>query len=272
MNKTARAILNFFSGVLIGGGAMLPGVSGGVLAVAFGLYFPLMELFTAPVRAIKRYAAVLVPVVMGMAVGFYLSAAVLDAVFVLAEGYAICLFAGIIFGSVPSLVKEAEIQGKITHKGYTIMLLSCAVSVIILLFANCINVGMVRGDVVTFIISGFIWGLSIVVPGMNSSNILILFGLYQQINSGIKALDMAVILPVGTGLLLCVLLLARLIKRLYNKHYCNMWCAVIGLVLGSTVMMLPFGSGDDAVLCVLCIILGFVGSYFVNKLQNNIKG
>lgn len=272
MNKTARAILNLFSGVLIGGGAMLPGVSGGVLAVAFGLYFPLMELFTAPVRAIKRHLVVLIPVVMGMAVGFYLSATVLDAVFALAQGYAVCLFAGIILGTVPFLIKEAGMQGKIDTKGYLIMLFSCIASVVTLFFVKSINVAQVRGSVIAYVISGFIWGLSIVIPGINSSSILIPLGLYQQINGGIKALDMSVILPVGIGLLLCVLSLARIVKGLYDKHYCNMWCAVIGLMLGSVVMMLPFGTGDNVALCVKCIIWGFVGSYFVNKLQKNIKG
>ena len=40
-----RFLRNFLCGVLIGGGAVLPGVSGGVLAVIFGVYRPFMEIF-----------------------------------------------------------------------------------------------------------------------------------------------------------------------------------------------------------------------------------
>ena len=45
-NKATVFLLHILQGILIGGGAMLPGVSGGVLAVIFGVYMPFMELLT----------------------------------------------------------------------------------------------------------------------------------------------------------------------------------------------------------------------------------
>ena len=56
MEKSRRqnCILRVLQGVLIGAGAILPGVSGGVLAVIFGIYRPAMELLTHPKRALAR--------------------------------------------------------------------------------------------------------------------------------------------------------------------------------------------------------------------------
>ena len=81
MKNISRIAIYVLSGILVGGGAMLPGVSGGVLAVVFGVYMPLMELFTSPIKAIKKHIFMFVPVLIGMTVGFYLSAVLLDAVF-----------------------------------------------------------------------------------------------------------------------------------------------------------------------------------------------
>ncbi len=266
-----RIILHFLSGIMIGGGAMLPGISGGVLAATFGLYGPLMELFTNPVRAVKKYALMFVPVLLGMAVGFYLSAAVLDTVFILWENYIICLFAGVIFGSLPSMLDNARQQGPISAKALGIMLGACFVSVASLMLLRGAQIG-IKGSFPWFVFGGFVWALSIVVPGMNSSNILIFLGLYQQMNAGIKNIDISVILPMGLGLLFCVVLLARPISAMFNKYGTNMWCAVVGLVLGSAIMILPADMlGANFFLYFGLVSVGTVGAVFVNKLQNKIK-
>ena len=273
MKKVQRIALYLLSGILIGGGAMLPGVSGGVLAVVFGVYMPLMELFTSPIKAIKKHIFMFVPVLIGMAIGFYLSAVLLEAVFAKWELFVVCLFAGIILGTVPSLHRNAKMQGEIKTKGYLIMLLCCAFSIGMLLMVQIFAQANIQGNFWWFLFSGFVWGLSIVVPGMNSSNILIFMGLYQQMNQGIKALDFMTIIPVGIGILACALLFARLVKKMYDKYYTNMWCAVIGLVIGSTVMILPYEFVDipQFVICAVCAVGGFIASIFLNKIQDKVE-
>ena len=60
--NTGLWILRAIQGALIGVGAILPGVSGGVLCVLFGIYRPMMELFSHPAGAIKKYWRLLLPV------------------------------------------------------------------------------------------------------------------------------------------------------------------------------------------------------------------
>ena len=63
--RTKNHILRLVQGVIIGAGAILPGISGGVLAVIFGIYRPMMEALTHPKQALRRYWRMLLPVGIG---------------------------------------------------------------------------------------------------------------------------------------------------------------------------------------------------------------
>ena len=65
-----RTLRDLLCGALIGAGAILPGVSGGVLAVVFGVYQPVMETLTHPKTAIPKYWRWAIPLGLGWAVGF----------------------------------------------------------------------------------------------------------------------------------------------------------------------------------------------------------
>ena len=65
-----RLILQIFQGALIGLGAVLPGISGGVLCVVFGIYKPIMELLSNPFKNFKTHVPRLIPVIIGAAIGF----------------------------------------------------------------------------------------------------------------------------------------------------------------------------------------------------------
>ena len=54
--------LKLIQGIVIGIGAVLPGISGGVLSVVFGVYQPIMEFLADPVSCLKTHLPVLFPV------------------------------------------------------------------------------------------------------------------------------------------------------------------------------------------------------------------
>ena len=98
MEKSRRqnCILRVLQGVLIGAGAILPGVSGGVLAVIFGIYRPAMELLTHPKRALARYWRMLLAVAVGWVIGFLGGGGAILVLFHQSETVATCLFIGLI--------------------------------------------------------------------------------------------------------------------------------------------------------------------------------
>ena len=68
-----RLVLRVLQGMLIGVGAVLPGISGGVLCVVFGIYKPVMELLSDPFRKFRTHVPRLLPVIVGMAWAFWAS-------------------------------------------------------------------------------------------------------------------------------------------------------------------------------------------------------
>ena len=103
---------NLMCGCLIGAGAILPGVSGGVLAVIFGIYEPLMELITNPRQGIAQYGSRFAPVILGMGIGFLVFAKGLLVFFQLSYTIAVWAFIGLILGTMPALYREAGARGR----------------------------------------------------------------------------------------------------------------------------------------------------------------
>ena len=134
-----KFLIKVLQGSLIGLGAVLPGISGGVLCVIFGIYKTIMELFADPFRNFKTHVPKLIPVVIGGAIGFLGIANILS---VLLERYpapSVCLFIGLITGMLPSLFREAGEQGK-GRNSYVSMYVAMAVTFILLVCLKVFSV------------------------------------------------------------------------------------------------------------------------------------
>ncbi len=247
-------------GAIVGTGAILPGISGGVLCVAFGIYEPMMALLAHPVKSFKLYYRMFIPFLIGWAAGFVLLARFVEALFTASASAALMLFAGLIFGTVPELIKEsAEGSGR---KSWTPMIVTLAL--FFLLFQVLAGGGSVTitPNTLWYVVCGLVWGLSLVIPGLSSSSILIFIGLYEPMTAGIAALDFTVILPLLAGLTVTAALTARLVSRLFENHYSLISGAVIGIMLASTLMILPtgFDTFSSAIISLACFIGGFAAA------------
>ena len=103
--------LNFLwkvlQGALIGLGAVLPGISGGVLSVVFRVYRPIMELLADPVHKWRTHLPKLFPYMIGSAAGFLGVANLLSYILKAYPDPSVCVFVGLIGGMLPSLWREA---------------------------------------------------------------------------------------------------------------------------------------------------------------------
>ena len=103
--KKASVWLRILQGALIGLGAVLPGISGGVLCVVFGVYQPVMEVLSDPVRGLKKHFRRLVPLGVGLVLGFLGIARLLGFLLNRYPDPSVCLFVGLIAGMLPSLYR-----------------------------------------------------------------------------------------------------------------------------------------------------------------------
>ena len=137
--RPGRFLQGLFQGALIGLGAVLPGISGGVLCVIFGIYKPIMELLANPFRNFRTHVPRLLPVILGIGVGFLGIANLLSFFLEKYPDPSVCLFIGLIAGMLPSLFREAGEQGR-TRGSYIAMGVAFASILALLLGLNALSI------------------------------------------------------------------------------------------------------------------------------------
>lgn len=259
-------------GAIIGTGAILPGISGGVLCVIFGIYRPMMALLSHPIRTFKIHAKLLFPVLIGFVAGFIGLAKVVKLIFESNYTIAVWLFIGLIAGMIPSLFKEAGKKGRTISSWVTLIVSTIAIFGLLFFLQNSKSVN-IQPTVFWFFISGLFWGVSLVLPGMSSSSILIFLGLYAPLAAGIGSLSPEVIIPWLIGLVLVLLLSARAINYLFDRHYAVAFNLILGFVIASTLAIVPleFKNITETIICMACFVVGFVIAWLMDRLGEKIK-
>lgn len=265
-------LLRLFQGLLIGISGVLPGISGGVLCVVFGVYKPVMEVFSSPFKKLKEHWRLLLPIALGSAVGFVLLVYGVSSMLKSNEALATCVFAGLILGTLPSLIRTAG-KEKRTASSYTAFFLSFTVFFALFMFLQHGMGISITPSFFWYVFAGAIWGISIVLPGLSSSAILLFLDLFEPIVSGAKHLDFGVLIPLAVGGIGAIVLFAKLINLLYEKHFSVMSHIIIGIVVATTIPLIPlhFASISAFFLQFVLIALGFgvamLFGYVGNKLQ-----
>ena len=261
-------LLLVVSGILIGGGAILPGISGGVLCVVFGIYQPMMELLAHPKSALPKYWRTLLPVGIGWIIGFFGFARVIEWVFGANETIGTWLFIGLILGTMPQLYREAGAKGRSTGS-FVAGGIAFAALFGILLFVRLGTFPQVVPSFGWYLFAGVLWGLSLIVPGMTSSSVLMSLGLLVPLSAAIAAFDLPIIGVWLLGLAGTVLILARLVNGLFENHFSMMYHIVLGVTLASTLIIVPVQYADAAkvLLSLLCCAIGIVIAWLLSRLE-----
>ncbi|MFA5676087.1 MAG: DUF368 domain-containing protein [Christensenellales bacterium] len=259
-------LLRVAQGAIVGGGAILPGISGGVLLVTFGIYQPMMALLSRPIRSFSKYYKLFIPFLIGWLIGFFALAHVVSLLFKISSSLTVCLFVGLIAGTLPSLFKDAAKQGTstISWAGFSVCL---AVSYGFLAYLQKGETAVIEPNIWWYVFCGAVWGLSLVIPGLSSSSVLIFMGLYQPMTAGISAFDLGVVPPLIAGIGITIALLARPINSLFENHNSVACHSVLGFVIASTLLIIPteYGGAAGLLFSVTAFIAGFGTALIMNK-------
>ncbi len=262
-SKTASIIIDLVAGVAVGAGAILPGFSGGVLCVVLGMYPLIMELFSHPIQAIKKHWKVYIFIGIGWAIGFFAISNLIKFMFSRYEIFTVWTFIGMIFGNIPSLYKEAGKKGR-NKSSFVSMIVAFILMFAILLTVALLPSANITPNVWWYLFSGFMWGLSIIIPGLTSSSIMMSLGIYEAFNAGLAGFKLEVVIPWVIGMILTAAALARIVEYIFKKHYSQAFHAVIGIVVSSTLMIFPIFekySVSDVLISAGCVIIGFIVAF-----------
>ncbi|WP_232550097.1 DUF368 domain-containing protein [Propioniciclava soli] len=276
-------LVRLLKGIAVGIGFILPGLSGGVLAVIFKIYDPMIR-FLGNIRhrflANVRY---FIPVGIGAVIGIILFSILVAAAFGRYEAAFVCLFIGFVIGTFPSLWRQAGKNGR-APKHLVILGVSAVLIFALMLFGGQMDLN-VPPSIPVWFGSGALIGLGVIVPGMSPSNFLIYFGLYDKMAEGIRDLDPTVFIPLFVGLVACVLLFAKAASWAFDTHYAGMYHFILGMVIGSSVAIFPtvvftaeavekagLGLPLFLVFCAAMLLAGIVASWLFSKVEDRYAG
>lgn len=263
----SKFLIKVLQGSLIGLGAVLPGISGGVLCVIFGIYKTIMEFLADPFRKFKTHVPKLIPIFIGVGIGFLGIANLLSFLLDKYPSQSVCVFVGLIGGMLPSLFREAGEQGR--SKASFVSMGIAMVLVFALLISLQVFSVEITPNFAWYLFCGFCLALSVIAPGMSFSTLLMPLGLYEPCVAGIGHLDFGVLIPVGIGGLITVILFAKAVDTLFKKHYSVAFHAIIGIVIAATVMIIPFtsfaASVGSCLINLVCIAVGIAAALALDK-------
>lgn len=267
-----KVLLWIVQGIIVGFGAIMPGLSGGTLCVAFGMYLPIIWVISHPFKNLKKYWKMLMFFGIGGVIGFVGLSGFASWLMDISSELVICAFIGFIIGTFPELWEDAGEDGR-NAGSYVSLIIGFALMFTVLFFIENQGHIQLQANIWGFLLCGVLWGLSFIVPGLSSSTLLLFFGLYEPMLDGIAHLSFKVIIPIAFGIAVCVLLLSKGVNALYNKFYNVLSHGIIGVVAATTVMIFPDWSYLDKrmIYNILCIVLGAVVSYIFTKICANLK-
>ena len=251
-------IFNFFKGIAIGAGAILPGISSGVLCVIFGIYENLLNSVLGFFKNIKQNAKFLSPIVLGGILGVLLFSNILNYLLYAFPTQTKSAFVGLILTTVPALLKDVNKKNKfrINYIFYLFFALSIGVLTVIL-EKNMVVFSYSEFSYFYLILCGFLMSIGIIVPGVSSTIILMLLGVYSVYLNSISNLYLPVLVPMAIGLLIGSFIFMKLTKILLDKFYSQTFYAIIGFTLGSIFVIWPDFTFDLAgIMSFLCMMIG----------------
>ncbi len=249
-------LMDITKGVFIGIANVIPGVSGGTMAVSLGVYDKLIAAVSNLLKDWKSSAKTLLPLIIGCALGVIGFTYAIE--YLLSQHtFVTCMaFVGLILGGLPILIKSLKNEMRRNSASIGIS----GIAAFILLFCVAVFLPMMNADdevlrtfsaapgmMAALFAVGVIASATMVIPGVSGSLVMMILGYYYGIINTIKSFldalrvfDMngliqgtLLLAPFGIGVLLGIFLIAKLITFLFEKYGVTTYCAILGLIIAS---------------------------------------
>lgn len=260
MKKITQHIISFLKGLLIGGTMMVPGASGGTMAIILGIYDKLVHAVSSFMKNKKENFLFLLIFAAGGALGAFLFA---NPLLKLIERYpmpTLYFFMGAVLGGVPLLIKQSQVK-KFTWKIPVYILIGAAVVVLFALIpTGTFQFNADRGiDTYLYLgLAGFVAAVALVLPGISVSYLLLMMGLYDTTMQAISQLQFSFLIPLGIGLILGVLLTTKVLEKAMTRYPQATYLIILGFVFGSIAEIFPgIPQWPEFLLCIVTLAAGF---------------
>lgn len=230
-----KPLKDLLVGALVGVFSMLPGASGAIIAVVFGIYERLIADIANIRQKLLKDLRFIIPVGLGILIGLFVCAVGLDALMDRWEVPMMFFFAALIVTQIPDIIDLGGSDRAMTPWSWVAVVAGFAV-MLFFLYIGMGSEGQSSADGwVVWLVAGVIIVASKIAPGVSGASILLALGLYTPLMHAITEFDMSVIVPAGIGMVIGALALAKLINYCIENHRRTTYMAILGLTVGSVV-------------------------------------
>jgi putative membrane protein len=261
-------------GFIIGSSMSVPGVSGGTMAILLGIYDKLIVAISNFLKDRKRNTLFLLKFCTGAGVGIGSLAFVIQWLLDKFPFPVSFFFLGAVIGGIPALYEKTKESPLKASSG--IYFLAGLVGVITIGFLPVGNVNITAGTgiarCVMLLITGIILALALILPGISTSHMLLVLGMYDSMLQAITKFDVAYISLLGIATLIGIFSITKPLEFVMQKFPHQTYCMIIGFVFGSTskifmdkiIPAIPRDAGvswwvPSMVFAVITFMLGYIG-------------
>lgn len=280
-------------GIVIGMANVIPGVSGGTLAVVFNIYDKFINAITLNVKRIIANRKFVFPLLIGMAVGVLLFSKLITVLYGRFPVQTNFFFTGLILGSMPLIFKfmiKTETEEKLSVAKKIIIFVCVLAGLVAILFFSSLESNVDKSQMISVLppisvglsakifFAGLIGAIAMIIPGISGSLLMLILGVYPIVMSSIPALfdsetmfhAFFLLLPNGIGVLLGLLIGAQIVKVLLRIAPNHTYAVIFGLLCGSAITLIPDFSVINGFLIgftsFISLVSGMAMAYFSAKL------
>lgn len=263
-----KHIINILKGAVFGIANIIPGVSGGTMAVIMKVFDRIIDILTLDFKKIKENFVFIIFFGIGAVSGIGAAALILKNLFELYFVPTQMFFTGVIMGSIPFIFKIAVTKETPMKK---INIIPFVIGMVITLLPLFISDGMktiptdseptVSLLIIMFIFL-FIAAVAMIIPGLSGSMVLMLLGGYPLALSAVTELKFTFLIVMLLGAVLGLVAGGRLISFMLKKFHQGTYLAILGLIIGSLFSVFPFAEFSFGVQGIVGIVL-FIAGLFV---------
>lgn len=246
MKNVILVLKGFFMGIA----NVIPGVSGGTIALILGIYEEFIGAINTIFKKFKENLKFLVPVFIGMGLSIITTSKIVGYSY---EHYplpTILFFVGLVFGGIPMLVRNVKgKRGSKNINNYIIALLTFALVIFMSSYELFFGMGYkvdfesmnLFGYILLFLV-GVIAAATMVIPGISGSLVLMILGYYYPVINTINGVlkndvfhNLMVLGVFGIGVVVGIVLISKLIDYLFKKYKIKTYFGVLGFVVASII-------------------------------------
>ncbi len=270
-----KNILLVIKGFIMGIANIIPGVSGGTLALILGIYEDFIGAISHFFSNLKKNICFLIPIAIGMLLAIASLSRVIDYSYKHFPIPTSLFFVGLVLGGIPMLVGKVRCKKEVKQaSSYVIFALTFLLVMVMacsdFIFGEGLKVSFANMGLVQYLllfIVGVVAAATMVIPGVSGSLVLMLLGYYYPVLTVIKECTKLqnlgsniIILGVfGVGVLLGIVLISKLIEFLFQKYETKTYFGVLGFIVAS-ILVIPISTllSIKVTFSVLQILIGIV--------------